>query len=392
LPSRADARIVRAHLDDAATMPQNFDVIVVGLGAMGSAAAFHLARAGHKVLGLDRFTPPHRFGSSHGRTRIIRQAYFEDPLYVPMVQRAAMLWSQLEQLSGQVLMRRTGGLMIGPRDGVLVDGALRSALQHGLAHRLLSAAEVRRSYPALQPTDDMVAVWEPDAGMLFPEAIIDAHLSLARAARATLHFDEPVSGWRSDAGAVRVSGAQRDYHARWLLLCAGAWLPSLLPAVQPLLSVERQVMYWFTPIDRPALFTAEACPIHLWEVEPQRYFYGLPDVGDGVKIAMHHGGERCEAHTLRREVDPAEVQAIRAIAQRHVPLAAGTLRDAAVCMYTNTPDEHFRIGRHPQHAQVLVASACSGHGFKFASCIGEMLEQQVSGRESPFDSALLRWR
>jgi sarcosine oxidase len=344
------------------------------------------------VLGLDRFVPPHAFGSSHGRTRIIRQAYFEDPLYVPMVQRAYALWHELERLSGRELMRITGGLMIGPRDGALVDGALRSAQRHQLAHRLLSAAQVRERFPALQPHEPMVAVWEPDAGMLFPEACIEAHLALARSSGATLRMGEPVSAWATDGDGVQVSTAHGDYRAGRLLLCAGAWMPSLLPTLQPMLTVERQVMYWFTPREPAALFTSEACPIHLWEVAPGRYFYGLPDVGDGVKMAMHHGGERCDPDSLRREVDPAELADIRAMARRHVPLADGALRETAVCMYTNTPDEHFRIDWHPLHPQVLVASACSGHGFKFASAIGEMLEQRLSGHMPEFDLQVFRWR
>src|SRR5689334_7057822 len=160
-------------------MPDDFDVIICGLGAMGSAAAYHLARAGHSVLGLDRYQPPHTFGSSHGLTRIIREAYFEHPLYVPLVQRAYELWQNLEKESGRKLLRQTGGLMIGPPEGVLINGARRSAQEHGLARRLLSTAELRKEFPAFAVKDNTVAVWEPRAGMVFPELAIQTHLELA---------------------------------------------------------------------------------------------------------------------------------------------------------------------------------------------------------------------
>jgi sarcosine oxidase len=192
-------------------MSESYDVIVVGLGAMGSAAAFHLARQGSGVLGLDRFTPPHSFGSSHGRTRIIREAYFEHPLYVPLVQRAYQLWADLEREAGRELLRPTGGLMIGRPDGTLVCGASLSAAQHRLTHEVLTATEVRRRFPAFRPADDMIAVWEPRAGVLFPEACVDAHLTLARAHGATLHFGEAVASWWSDGNGVRVVTDQGEY-------------------------------------------------------------------------------------------------------------------------------------------------------------------------------------
>jgi sarcosine oxidase len=365
-------------------MPQTYDVAIVGLGAMGSAAACHLARQGRSVLGLDRFTPPHALGSSHGHTRIIRQAYFEHPLYVPLVQRAYELWAELERQSGQALLRITGGLMIGRRDSVLVEGAVHSAQEHRLAHELLTPAQVRSRFPALRPDDDMVAVWEPHAGILCPEACTEAHLRQAALSRASLRYGETVSAWHADGDGVRVLTDQGDYRAGQLLLTAGAWMTSLLPGLNLPLSVERQVLYWFTPRDA-AVFAPERCPIHLWEVSPGRFFYGFPDTGDGVKVAMHHGGEATTADGLRREVGDDEVAAIREMARRFVPLADGELRTTAVCMYTNTPDDHFWIDRHPQHAQVLIASACSGHGFKFSSAIGELLSQLLTGRQPGFD-------
>jgi len=369
-----------------------YDVVVVGLGAMGSAAAFHLARQGRKVLGLDRFTPPHSFGSSHGQTRIIREAYFEHPLYVPLVQRAYQLWAELEHASGRDLLRITGGLMIGRPDGVLVGGARRSAEQHRLRHELLTAAELRTRFPALRPADDMVAVWEPRGGILFPEAGVSAHLALAQAHGATLRYDEPLASWRSEGDGVRVVTDKGEYRAGQLLLTAGAWIRTLVPELNLPFTVERQVVYWFAPRADPALFAPARCPVHLWETAPRTFFYGVPDLGDGVKVAGHHAGEAADPDQLRRTVSGAEVAAMRELVRRFLPDADGALRSAAVCMYTNTPDEHFWIDWHPQQAQVLIASACSGHGFKFSSVIGEVLADLLIGGQSRFDLSLFRGR
>jgi sarcosine oxidase len=368
------------------------DVIVVGLGAMGSAAACHLARRGMRVRGLDRFRPPHALGSSTGRSRIIRSAYFEHPSYVPLVLRAYALWDELAALSGRPLLRRTGGLMIGRPEGGLVSGARRSANLHGLPHELLDAAELRRRYPVLQPDADMVGVWEPAAGVLLPEDCIDAHLGLARHGGAALHFDEPVLGWQSNADGVQVFTDKGEYRATQLLLSAGAWIGALLPSMASEISVERQSMYWFAPRERAADFAPERCPIHLWEWAPQRYFYGFPDLGDGVKLAVHHEGERSDPDQLRRSIDAAEIAAMRELVERYVPAANGALRTAEVCMYGNTRDEHFWIDRVPGQPQVLVASPCSGHGFKFASVIGEVLADLLIDGRTRFDLALFKRR
>lgn len=373
-------------------MSESFDVAVVGLGAMGSAAAYQLARQGWKVLGLDRFTPPHAFGSSHGQTRIIREAYFEHPAYVPLVQRAYELWAELERASGRDLLLTTGGLMIGRPDGVLVSGARRSAEQHRLRHELLTAAEVVERFPAFRPADDMVAVWEPRAGVLFAEACIDAHLALAKTHGATLRFDEPLANWRCDGDGVRVVTDQGEYRARQLLLTAGSWIRSLVPGLNLPFTIERQVLYWFAPHADPGIFAPSRCPVHLWETAPQDFLYGFPDLGDGVKLAVHHGGENADPDQLRREVSDAEVAAMRERLRRFLPQANGALRSSVVCMYTNTPDEHFWIDRHPEQSRVLIASPCSGHGFKFSSVIGEVLAELLISGQSRFDLSLFRRR
>ncbi len=349
----------------------DYDVIIAGLGAMGSAAAYHLSRQGARVFGLDRFQPPHKFGSSHGLTRIIREAYFEHPLYVPLVQRAYELWHQVEKESARKLIRQTGGLMIGPPDGVLVRGARRSAREHGLAHRVLTAAEVRKAFQAFAVKDDTVAVWEPRAGVLFPEVAIQSHLELAAKNGAELRFDEPIIRWEAGDEGVRAFTANRTFTARRLLLSAGAWLNQLLPDLKLPLAVERQVLFWYEPV-RPEIFTPERCPIFIWENAPEKYFYGFPDLGGGVKIGIHHQGEITSPDRLNREVSAEEQKRARDLMDEFLPDAAGDLKSSVVCMYTNTPDEHFILDFHPAHPQVLVVSPCSGHGFKFSPVIGEI--------------------
>jgi sarcosine oxidase len=373
-------------------MASHYDVILVGLGAMGSAAAFHLARNGRRVLGLDRFAPPHQAGSSHGQTRIIREAYFEHPTYVPLVQRAYELWEELERLSGAPLLRPTGGLMMGPPDGVLVSGAKRSADTHRLRHEVLTAAEIRRRFPALTPEDDMSGIWEPRAGVLFPERCIAAHLTLAAQSGAQFRFEEPALRWHASADGVGVITPKSEYVAAHLIISAGSWIESLVPDLKLPFTIERQVQFWFEPANSPALFYPERCPIHLWQFDEQRFFYGFPDVGCGVKVACHHDGEVTMPDRVNRQIAPGELASMRAIVRRFLPLADGPLRSTTVCLYTNTPDQHFWIDRHPQYPQVLLASPCSGHGFKFSSVIGEILCSLVCQGHCAFDLSLFRTR
>ena len=371
-------------------MPVIYDVIVVGLGAMGSATACHLARRGMRVLGLDRFTPPHAFGSSHGETRIIREAYFEHPVYVPMVQRAYELWRDLEQESGTTLLHETGGVMIGRSDSDLVKGARHSAELHGLRHEMLTAGEVHERFPALHPERDMVAVWEPRAGVLFADACIDAHLAQALRYGAELRYEEPMLRWEPERDGVSVLTAEGEYRARQLIVTAGAWISALFPDLP--LRVERQVLFWFDALSASEMFTPERCPVHLWQFDAHRFFYGFPDLGNGVKVAFHHGGEVTTVDSPRREVAPDELEDIRAAMRRFLPAADETLRATTVCTYTNTPDEHFLIDHHPAHPQVLITSACSGHGFKFSPVIGEILADLSQHNQPRFDLSLFRWR
>lgn len=374
------------------TADSTYDVLIAGLGAMGSATAAELARRGVKVLGLDRHAPPHSLGSSHGESRIIREAYFEDPLYVPMVQRSYELWRALEKSSGARLLLETGGLMIGQPDSALIEGARRSAEMHRLPHTMLTAAEVLARFPALHPEQDMVAVLEPRAGILFPEACISAQLGEARRHGAELRFDEPVLSWESDGDFVRVFTRRAECRARQMVVAAGAWVGSLLPCLDSPFRIERQVLHWFEPTRDVAAFGPKRCPIHLWQFDDGRFFYGFPDLGTGVKASFHHAGETTTADGVRRDVSGSEIDAVRAALRRFMPAADGAARASEVCLYTNTPDEHFLIDRHPGEPRVLVASPCSGHGFKFAPVVAEILSDLVQDKPPRYDLALFRWR
>src|SRR5688572_11905587 len=361
-------------------MRTSFDVIIAGLGAMGSAAAFHLSRSGQRVLGIDRFAPPHAFGSSHGQTRIIREAYFEHPTYVPLVQRAYVLWDELQRLAGVPLLNQTGGLMIGRPDSDVFRGAKLSADTHRLPHEVLTSEAVRKRFPALRPDADMAAILEPRAGILFPERCIAAHLSLAAQHGANLRIDEPILRWEESGEGVQVITTKGEYHASQFVISAGSWARELLPGFKIPFTVERQVLYWFEPIDGLESFYPERCPIHLWQFDDRRFFYGFPELGQGVKVACHHDGEFTSPDQICREVAPDEVESMRVILRRFLPTADGPLCSVTVCMYTNTPDEHFWIDRHPGCDRVLIASPCSGHGFKFASAIGEIVGELVLHR------------
>ncbi|MGH2398339.1 MAG: N-methyl-L-tryptophan oxidase [bacterium] len=355
--------------------PTHSDVIVIGLGAMGSAAAYHLARRGRRVVGIEQFTAAHDRGASHGRSRIIREAYFEHPDYVPLLQRAYALWETLQKEGGSRLLLPTGGLMIGPEDGVLVQGALTSARTHELRHDLLRSADLRRRYPAFAVTDQTVAVWEPRAGVLFPEDCVLAHLRGATRSGAVLNMEERVVSWQAVEGAIHVRTDKAHYAADHLVITAGPWAGGVLADLGLPLQVERNVMYWFQPADA-APFSPDRLPVYIYEYREGAFIYGFPQVGrDGAKVAHHHSGDLCTPETIRRDVSPEEVARMRAILTRTLPGLSGELLHTAACMYTNTPDGHFIIDRHPRHTNVTIACGFSGHGFKFASVVGEILAE-----------------
>ncbi|SHG85028.1 N-methyl-L-tryptophan oxidase [Streptoalloteichus hindustanus] len=368
-----------------------YDVVVIGLGGMGGAAAHRLAGRGLRVLGLERFGPAHDRGSSHGGSRIIRQAYFEDPAYVPLVRRAFELWEELERESGRRLLTVTGGLMVGSPDSALVAGSRRSAQHWDLPHEILDAREIRARFPVLTPNDDEVALFEPRAGFVRPEAAVTAHLERAAAAGADLRFGERVLDWHAHprGEGVRVVTGEGTHFADRAVICPGAWAPALLADLDIPFTVERQVQFWFAP--RGGIGPYTRLPILIWEDATGERIYAIPahdDPGDGVKAAFYRRVDVCAADTVDRVVRPAEVDALARHLAPRVPTLPGTFLRATTCLYTNTPDRHFAIGRHPSHPQVVVACGFSGHGFKFVPVVGEILADLVETGETRHPIAL----
>lgn len=373
-------------------MPQRYDVIIVGLGAMGSAAAYQLARRGRRVLGLDRFHPPHTMGSSHGGTRIIREAYAESPRYVPLVQRAYECWADLEAESGERLYTPTGGLMLGAPASPVVTGALASAREHGLPHEQLDAAAIRRRFPAFAPPDDHVGVWEPRAGALDPERCVAAHLDLAARHGAELRFDEPADKWRPDGDGVAVTTSAGTYQADRAILSAGAWTARFHVKLQLPLRVTRQTVCWFRPAAQPERVDPATCPVWVWHLPSGHAAYGFPDFGDGFKAGLHDPIDIVDPDTAPRDVRDDEAAALRAELAPYFPSAIGDYLRGQACLYTNTPDGHFLLDRHHRHPQVIVASPCSGHGFKFSAVIGEVLADLATDTAPQFDLELFNLR
>ena len=367
---------------------QRFDAIVVGCGAMGSSVSYNLARRGLHVLTLERFSLNHERGSSHGRTRVIRLAYFEDPRYVPLLRRAFVAWDDLARNSGSEVIRRTGGLMIGRKEGPLVTGVLRSAVAHSLPHRLMNASEVMSQFSVLRLDEEQCAVHDDNAGILFPDSCISSFVKLAKESGCEFRFGERVTRWKPHPEAVEVETEKETYEAGGLVFAAGAWTGSLLPRLLPL-TCERQVQFWF---EAPAggAFATGRLPVFISEEDSSHYFYGIPDVGHGVKVARTHGGTPTDPERMDRRVTDADLEPVRTFMARRLPKLVPNPIASAPCIYTNTPDSNFVVDFHPQDERVVVMSACSGHGFKFSSVLGEVAADFVTKRGTDFDVSFLR--
>jgi sarcosine oxidase len=350
-----------------------FDSVVIGLGAMGSAALRELAARGQRVLGIERFSPGHDRGSSHGITRLIRLGYFEHPSYVPLLRRAYELWRALERASGRKLLHVTGIAEMGPPDGMLIRGTLATANLHSLPHELFTAAELMRRVPAFRLPPHYVGVMQPDGGFLEAEASIHALLALAKDAGAEIRTGEHVHAIEPRADGVRIVSDRGSVDAGAAIIAAGPWLKSLLPDLPAPLRVTRQVMGWFTPA-QPELVAPGRFPVFLLESE-HGIHYGFPPFGDvQVKVAKHHHRDQTvDPDTYDRVVSAGDEHLIRAAIAEHLPAANGALAAAQTCLYTMMPDGDFLIDRVPDRPQVIIISPCSGHGFKFAPVIGEIL-------------------
>ena len=367
-------------------MCETFDVIVLGLGAHGSSALYHLSKTHKKVAGIDRYTPPHPYGSSHGQTRIIRQAYHENPVYVPLVKGAYALWKEMEQETGQQLLLQTGGLLLGRPDAHVITGARLSADTHHIAYEYLQAADLQRRFPAFRPTPDTVGVLEKEAGILFPETCITTFLAGAARNNASIRCDEAVLGITPQKNSVEIITSKGRYAAGKMIISTGAWTGALLPELHLPLSVARQVLYWFKDGHnrQPSHFLPANMPVYIWEYLPGRMFYGFPDLGNGIKIARHHEGRPIGPDDLDQDVSAAEISDIRDIAGTYLDIDP-VFDSTAVCMYTNTPDEDFIIDFHPMYDNIIIASPCSGHGFKFSSLTGKILSDLATDSPTGFD-------
>lgn len=360
-----------------------YNTIVIGMGAMGSAAAYYLARRGRRVLGLERFDIPNDMGSSHGYTRIIRMAYYEHPSYVMLLKRAYELWREIEARAGEKLLHITGSLDIGPADSWVFKGSLRSSIEHELEHEVFTGLELAQRYPGYQLPHDILALYQPEGGFLAPEKCITSYVFEALKAGATIHGREQVLHWEplGDEG-IRVFTDRATYEADSLVVTAGAWNDTMLGFLRGLIVPERQVLAWLQPT-RPELFRPDTFPVFNLLVDEGR-FYGFPvHAVPGFKIGKyHHLEETGSPEALDQPITPLDEQLLRDCTSRYFPAAAGPTMTLKSCMFTNAPDGHFMIDLHPELPQVAYASACTGHGFKFASVIGEILADLAQHRQT----------
>jgi sarcosine oxidase len=362
--------------------PREWDHIVVGAGAVGTSVAYHLSKNPGRTLVLERFFENHPYGSSHGRTRILRTAYSEGSVFVPLVLRARALWKRLAGEAGQEIFRPTGVLLAGREGSHRLAEARASAESQGLPHELLDNSQAARRFPAFQFRHGDSGLWDPGGGVLFPERAIRAYRRLAHAQGVVFRWNSPVTRWKARSGRrILVSTGSREYLAGDLVLTAGAWLSSLVPELHLPLRVEQQTVFWFRARDRRGPAFREM-PAFVWYDSAGNYFYGTPDFGDGVKIG---GSEGQYLRTLARRprTTARELRSVRRFEAARLPgLSSRPVRQVR-CLYTHTPDQNFIVDRHPDFPRVVVVSACSGHGFKFASALGEQIAKAVTTGENP---------
>lgn len=369
-------------------MNAQYEIIVIGVGGMGSATAHHLARRGVDVLGLERFDVPHTEGSSHGITRIIRLPQYEDPAYVPLVRRSLELWRELDERAPRQLFHRTGTVDFGHPGSDLVRGAKESCEVHGIDHEVLSGTEVVERFPGYSIPGDYRAVYQPEGGFLHSEQCIVAHTEAAHRNGATIRARERVEGWTADGSGVRVSTDRGEYTAETLVATAGAWTGQLLPALAPYLEPERQVLGWFQPT-APDHFAPDQFPVFVADV-PEGHYYGFPVYEiPGFKLGkFNHREETGSPAEIGHEPTREDEHLLRRFAEAYVPGGNGPTMKLSTCMFTNTPDEDFLIDTHPDHENVVVGAGFSGHGFKFATVVGEILADLATAgvTEHPIDT------
>lgn len=350
--------------------------------------SYNLARKGLRVLNLERFGVNHGNGSSHGRTRIIRLAYYEDPRYVPLLRRAYEAWKEVESRSGKNLLRLTGGLMIGKEDGELVPGVIESAKVHGLPYEVLSGTDASLRFEAFKLSEELVAVHDPRAGVISAEESVRAYVGLASEAGCEFRFAEEVKGLKAVAEGIQVETPLGTHTGNEVVLCAGGWNGKFLNGVVPL-SCERQVPLWFSS-GGDERFSAARMPVFMLEEEKDLCYYGVPDLGHGVKVARHHGGETGDPDQVRREVTDEDTAPVVSFIERRLNGLRAPPVDSTTCIYSNTPDLDLVVGKHPRDKRITIVGGGSGHGFKFASVLGEVAAGLVTDEETGFDLSFLR--
>jgi sarcosine oxidase len=374
------------------------DAIVVGLGAVGSAATWQLAKRGAKVLGIDRFTPPHAFGSTHGETRVTRLAIGEGEQYVPLVRRSHEIWREIEAATGTSLLTVTGGLIISSGARLaethvanFFDNTVATAKRHGIDHQILDAHAIRERFPQFRVRDNETAYYEPGAGFVRPETCVAAQLELAGRGGAELVYGETVQSFVQDGDIVRVVTDRGEYAAKQVVVAAGAWLPQLVDAkLGRLFTVTRQVLYWYEVKASLASFSPPAFPIWIWELQDRNnVIYGFPAIdgaAGGAKVATEQYMVTTSVDAVEREVSAQETRGMyeQLVAPNLAGLGPRCIK-AVSCLYTATPDFHFVIDRHPRMPGVILASPCSGHGFKHSAAIGEALAQLMAKGKSDVD-------
>jgi sarcosine oxidase len=364
-----------------------YDLIVIGAGAIGSATAYHAAKAGNKVLLLEQYAIDHQRGSSYGYSRIIRYAY-DHAVYVELAKAAYPAWRAFEQDSGETIYTRTGGLDLAPPGEPLFEAMVKCLSEADVPHFVLDAAESRELYPQFQPDSDMKILYQPDAGVLRASKSVRAHVRLAQQYGADVRDSSPVVKITPLVDGVEVETTSGTFSAARLVLAPGAWLNHLLQPLGlklPLQPIAPQENY-FNALE-PDQFKSERFPVWIAHVQSSfgQILYGLPDIdGSGVKIGLH-SGPPIDPENPSREPDAQTSAAMFTWAQQYIPQAAGTLATSRVCLYTLTPDEHFVIDRHPQHPQIIITSCCSGHAFKFSTLLGAMLSNYAFTGQTQHD-------
>ena len=371
-------------------MSQEFDCIVIGVGGMGSSTLYNLAKRGRRVLGLEQFDIPHAEGSSHGVNRIIRLAYYEHPSYVPLLRRAYELWSDIESVTGEQLLYKTGSIDTAPSGHEVFEGSLESCLLHDIPHRVLNHVQINDQFPGYQLPPGHMGLLQEDGGFVLSERSIVAYANAAMSAGAEIHAREIVLGWEPDQGGVRVFTDRGEYTAERLVITAGAWTAGMIPILEDLAVPERQVLAWLQPLDG-SLYTPEVFPVFNAYFDEGRY-YGFPVFGiPGFKVGRyHHLEEVIDPDSEIKTVTGEDEAVLRSAVERYFPKANGTTMTLKTCMFTNTPDEHFIVDLLPGNTQVAVAAGFSGHGFKFASVIGEILADLAITGETEHNIDLLK--